>query len=33
MADFVSVAAGSLSPAAFFDHSNIGRIMGGVTSA
>jgi hypothetical protein len=28
-ADFISVMAGTLSPAAFFDPGNVGRIMGG----
>lgn len=28
MADFVSVVAGTVSPMAFFDPANLGRIMG-----
>ncbi|HWC12368.1 MAG TPA: NAD(P)/FAD-dependent oxidoreductase [Acidimicrobiales bacterium] len=33
MDDFVSVTAGSLSPAAFFDPDNVGRIMGAAAPA
>lgn len=33
MADFVSVVAGTVSPMAFFDPANIGRIMGAAAAA